>query len=337
MTHVLKISLFLVFLISLLFIGFETAYAQGVVPTECVGAGAVDLCRACSFFKLIDNIFSLILTRIVPPLAVILIAIGGFLYLISGDSEQRRTQARGILTWTVVGLVLVYASFLLLHTVLTVLAGDRVDVESVFLITSRGFEIVCRIPPPPSPSPPPSAPPPPPPAPTVSAAHQAAAMGATRFATFDLSGECGDGVEPVSPDFNRAEVASGRQITFCSNGCNRSGGCGGVGGGGFITPSLKLLESFSQIRTHCSGYRVTSIAGGRHAPNSAHYAGMAMDIKPDNKAQWDGCLTKIRQLIPGVVQDPGPGGTFCDVGGTPVDCATASQANGGHIHIRFNQ
>jgi hypothetical protein len=337
MRYFFKKFSFLVLVAGALFIvSAASAQAQGIVPAECVGAGAVELCRACSFFKLIDNIFNLILTRVVPPLAVILIAIGGFLYLVSGDSEQRRTPARGILTWTLVGLVLVYASFILLHTVLTVLAGDRVDVESVFLMTSRNFEISCRIPPPPPPSPSPSPPPPPPAAPTVSAAHTAAALAATRFAVFDISGECGDGVEPVSPDFNRAEVASGRQISSCSSACNRNGGCGGVGGGGFVTPSLRLLESFPQIQSHCGVYRVTSMAGGRHASGSAHYAGMAMDIKP-NAGSWDTCLQRIKNLVPGVDTSAGTAGTFCDVGGQEVSCATASQAQTGHIHIRFNQ
>lgn len=325
------------FIIGAVFLVAGSAYAthgnQGVIPAECVGAGAVDACRACSFFKLIDNVINVILIHAVPPLAVILIAIGGFLYLVSGDSEQRRTQARGILTWTVVGLVLVYASFLLLHTVLTVLAGDRVDIESVFLITSRGFEIVCAIPPPPPPPVPPPPPPPPPAAPTVSAAHQAAAMAASRFAIFDRSGECRDGVEAVSPDFNMAEAASGKQMTFCSDGCKGKpgGGCGGAGGGGFVVPSLKLLESFPQIRTHCGDYTVNSIAGGDHAPNSSHYAGLAMDIKPGG-GNWDACLQKIKQFIPGVDTTPGPAGTFCDRKGEVVSCATAS-----HIHVRFNQ
>lgn len=329
MTRPPKGFLLIIFVFSAVFVA-GTAYAVGLIPAECTGPKAVITCTACHFFNLIDNIISFVLTKIVPPLAVILIAIGGFLYLISGDSEQRRTQARTILTWAVAGLVLVYASFILLHTFLTVLAGDQVDnIKSVFLITSQNFEIRCKIPPPPPPSKPPP-PPSPPGAPTVSAAHQAAALVATKYAVFDMSGECTDGVEPISPDFNRAEVASGKQITFCSNGCKGQpgGGCGGAGGGGFITPSLKLLESFPQIYAHCGGYTVTSIAGGSHAPNSAHYAGMAMDVSPDNKAKWDTCLTNIKKLIPGVDQ----GGTFCDLGGNNVSCATAN-----HIHIRFNQ
>ena len=157
--------------------GVAHAADGGLIPAECLGPEAVKTCTACSFFKLIDSVFNFIFTRVIPPLAVILFAIGGFFYLVSGDSEQRRSQGRSILTWTVIGIVVAYSSFILLHTFLTVLAGDRVSVESAFLITSRSFEITCAIPSPPPPPPygafspfSPAGPPP------VSAAIQAGAI-----------------------------------------------------------------------------------------------------------------------------------------------------------------
>lgn len=330
MRYFLKSAGWVVFALGMFFIIAGAAHAQGIVPAECVGAGAVDLCRACSFFKLIDNTFTFILTRVVPPLAVILIAIGGFLYLVSGDSEQRRTQARGILTWTVVGLVLVYASFILLHTVLTVLAGDRVDVEGVFLITSRGFEIVCAIPSPPPPPPPLPPPPPPPPPATISPAHQAAAAAAGGFTTFVSSGECGVSGQSVTPRTNIEEAASGKPITFCSNGCTPNEGCGGTRGGGRVTPNLNLLQSFETIRDQCGTYQVTSIAGGSHSPSSDHYAGRAMDmqVSDHNRAKWTTCLLGLQAGAGSTGVDPGK--TFCDRNGVKVDCKDAT-----HIHITF--
>jgi len=86
-------------------------------PTEgLVPCGNVDTCpcELCDFFVMLDGIIDFLLIKIVPPLAVLMIAIGGGMYIISQGNPEMLTQAKRLFTAVVIGLLIIYGSFLII-------------------------------------------------------------------------------------------------------------------------------------------------------------------------------------------------------------------------------
>jgi hypothetical protein len=85
--------------------------AAGLVP--CGGQGEQP-CQFCDFFVLFDNIVDFLLIKIVPPLAALMIAIGGVVYLVSRADPEMLSLARRIFTSVVYGLLIIYSAFLII-------------------------------------------------------------------------------------------------------------------------------------------------------------------------------------------------------------------------------
>lgn len=78
-------------------------------------------CQLCHFFVLFDNIIDFLLFKIVPPLAALLIAIGGFMYIFAyvggaGGGPKMISQAKGLFTTIVIGLLIIYGAWLIVNT-----------------------------------------------------------------------------------------------------------------------------------------------------------------------------------------------------------------------------
>jgi hypothetical protein len=83
-------------------------------------------CGLCDFFKLVVNIYAFIAFRLTPPVAGLMIVFAGALFLISGGSEERVNQAKKIFVNVVIGLVFVFASWLIVNSIIQVI-GKSVD------------------------------------------------------------------------------------------------------------------------------------------------------------------------------------------------------------------
>lgn len=98
------------------------ANAGGLVP--CGGPGE-KLCELCDFFKLGKNIINFLLEDVALPVATVMFAAGGVMLAISGGSPKRQELGKKILTSAVVGLIIVLASWLIINTVINLLAGGE--------------------------------------------------------------------------------------------------------------------------------------------------------------------------------------------------------------------
>ena len=106
-------------LFTCLFLGPSLAAAQGLVP--CEGTN----CTICHLWELADNVINFVLFRIIVPLAAILIAIAGVIYIISAGSDDKVKQAKQIMTNVVIGLFISFAAWLIIDTLIqTLAAGD---------------------------------------------------------------------------------------------------------------------------------------------------------------------------------------------------------------------
>lgn len=93
-----------------------TVFAEGLVP--CKGTE----CTFCHFFQLISNIVRFITWDLAMPIAVLMFMYGGIIFLTAGGSEDKVKQGKGIITQTLVGLVIVFIAWILVNTVVTILA-----------------------------------------------------------------------------------------------------------------------------------------------------------------------------------------------------------------------
>jgi hypothetical protein len=98
--------------------------AQGLVP--CGGTGQ-ESCQFCHLFVLFKNVIDFLLIKIIPPLAVLMIAIGGFMYVFAYVSPAEAlpgggkggpallSQAKRLLTSVVFGLIIIFGAWIIVN------------------------------------------------------------------------------------------------------------------------------------------------------------------------------------------------------------------------------
>jgi RsiW-degrading membrane proteinase PrsW (M82 family) len=106
----------LIFLGSLIFP--SSSLAAGLVP--CGGSGE-PACQLCHLFVLLDNILDFVFKFIVLPVATLLIVIGGGMFFFYAENPQKAEQAKTLLTSVVIGLVIIFAAFLIVGIFLNVI------------------------------------------------------------------------------------------------------------------------------------------------------------------------------------------------------------------------
>ena len=108
----MKIKLFTTIIISLFLGGVAKAAELPLVP--CGGEG--DPCKLCDLFVMLDRIFDFIFLDIIPPIAFLAIIAGGVYYFISAGDLARIAKAKSILTSVVIGLIIIYGSWLIINS-----------------------------------------------------------------------------------------------------------------------------------------------------------------------------------------------------------------------------
>ena len=78
-----------------------------------------DPCTLCHLFILLNNLFTYFFTIILPVTATGLMVWGGFTLLTAGESKTKFEQAKNIITAAVVGLVIIFASWIFLNMFLS--------------------------------------------------------------------------------------------------------------------------------------------------------------------------------------------------------------------------
>lgn len=103
-------------------------------------------CQLCHLFVLLDNIVDFVLFKIVLPVATLLLVIGGILFIFNAENPENVTKGKAILTSVLIGLVIIFAAYLIIGTFLNFigLSGWTADVYKDWL--SKGFfEIDCPL------------------------------------------------------------------------------------------------------------------------------------------------------------------------------------------------
>ena len=106
---------FFIFAVVVLIFGFLAPQTQAAGLVPCGGIEEPP-CTLCHIFVMFKSIIDYALQVIVPILAVLIIVYGGFLLLTSGGDPVRAMSARKILTSVVIGLALVFCSWLIINS-----------------------------------------------------------------------------------------------------------------------------------------------------------------------------------------------------------------------------
>ena len=88
-------------------------------PIVPCGRSGVPPCNLCHLFELLSNVLNYILTCLTPIVGGLVLVVGGIYFLISGASPAKVSQAKGIVTAVVIGLVILFMSWVFLNTFLT--------------------------------------------------------------------------------------------------------------------------------------------------------------------------------------------------------------------------
>lgn len=100
----------LVLLFGTLFFVPFFSQAAGLVP--CGGIGEPP-CNLCFLFKMFANVVDFVIFKLVPPLAILMIAFGGLMFFLAAGNPSQVSRARGILISVFVGLFIIYSAWLL--------------------------------------------------------------------------------------------------------------------------------------------------------------------------------------------------------------------------------
>jgi len=76
-------------------------------------------CDICDFFAMLTRIYDFIVKTIATPLAIIAMVVGGILMLISAGNPNLLGKGKKILYAAIIGLALVYCSWLIINFTLT--------------------------------------------------------------------------------------------------------------------------------------------------------------------------------------------------------------------------
>lgn len=108
-----KILSVLLLLVIILFPSF--VYAQGVCSKQLVPCRG--MCSLCQIFELFSNLINFFVFCLTPPIAGLMIVLSG-LILIFGGSEGAKTTGKKMLTSTLIALLIIYASWLIVNTII---------------------------------------------------------------------------------------------------------------------------------------------------------------------------------------------------------------------------
>ena len=119
-----KQNFFLILVLILINVNFLPilVFSQGLVP--CLTSTNPQPCEFKHILELINTIINFILFVIAVPLSAIMFAYAGFLLVFSGGSSEKMSQAKSIFLNVVIGLVIVAAAWLIVHTILNIVGFD---------------------------------------------------------------------------------------------------------------------------------------------------------------------------------------------------------------------
>lgn len=125
----LKKILLIVLITAGLFWAFEALAFPWLPLVPCGREGAPD-CNLCHFWQLGSNIINFVTLELAVPAAILLFIWAGIMFLTSAGSEERIKKAKTIFTNTIIGVVIVFVSWLVIDTFIKRTVGRLTETGS---------------------------------------------------------------------------------------------------------------------------------------------------------------------------------------------------------------
>jgi hypothetical protein len=99
----------------------ETVHYEGVVPcgksqpSPGESSQVTMDCQFCHFFVMIEGIIDVVLFKIIPPIAVLMLLIGGVMFMFGGGNPAILARGKTIMTSVAIGLVIIFAAWLIIN------------------------------------------------------------------------------------------------------------------------------------------------------------------------------------------------------------------------------
>ena len=126
----MKTKVFL-FILLLMFLPATVIFAAGLVP--CGGPPPELACNFDYLLLLVKNIIDFLLFTLAVPLATIMFAYAGWLYLSAGGDEGKIKRAHSIFLSVLVGLVVALGAWLIVNTIAGALLSEEFKQSGVWL------------------------------------------------------------------------------------------------------------------------------------------------------------------------------------------------------------
>jgi hypothetical protein len=107
---------------------------------KCVGGTpTVISCQFCHFFVMINNTVQFLVFRFIPVVAVLMFVIGGVMFFFGGANAKLLGQAKGIMTSTAIGIIIIFSAWVIVNTILTNIG--IIDTPSIL----EWYKVGCEI------------------------------------------------------------------------------------------------------------------------------------------------------------------------------------------------
>jgi len=136
--------------------GKQVIYQGGATPDNWRGIGEKQCeqgqlskgilhCQICHLFVMINGAINYLFISVIPYIVILMFVIAGVFFYLGGAKPNYKSRAKEVIKTTLIGLVLIYGSFLIVGVALTLLGvADIEPIKSVWT-SNKIFQIDCLV------------------------------------------------------------------------------------------------------------------------------------------------------------------------------------------------
>jgi len=102
-------------------------WAVSWLPLVPCGGEGQPACKLCYLWQLFSNLINFVIFGLSVPIAALLFIVAGVFFLIAGGNESKVNKAKEIFTKTIIGLVIIFCSWLIVDTLIKTLVVSPTD------------------------------------------------------------------------------------------------------------------------------------------------------------------------------------------------------------------
>lgn len=102
-------------------------FAVSWLPLVPCGRQGLPECSLCHIWQLVSNLINFVIFGLTPPIAAFLFVIAGITLLTAGGNESKVATAKQIFTTTVVGLAIIFCSWLVVDTAVKTIVNPSTE------------------------------------------------------------------------------------------------------------------------------------------------------------------------------------------------------------------